>query len=65
MRIIKVVDRKTGQTSSYDRLKEEVREVASEEMRQKLLAQQRRTSKVEIMLDGAPTLKTPSPMDRR
>lgn len=63
--IIKVVDRKTGQTSSYDRLKEEVREVASEEMRQKLLAQQRRTSKVEIMLEGAPALKTPSPMDRR
>ena len=64
--VIKVVDRKAGQTSTYDRLKEEVREVASEEMRQKLLAQQRRVSKVEIMLDGAPALKPPSPaMDRR
>ena len=63
--LIKVVDRKAGQTSTYDRLKEEVREVASEEMRQKLLAQQRKLSKVEIMLEGTPALKTPSPMDRR
>jgi hypothetical protein len=59
--LIKCVDRKQGQVSSYDKLKEEVREVAAEEMRQKLLAQQRKASKIEILIDGPPPLKTPAP----
>jgi hypothetical protein len=62
--LIKVTDRKQGMTSTFDKLKEEVREVAMEEMRQGLLAQQRKNSKVEIMLDGPPALKTPGPASR-
>lgn len=68
LHLIKVVDRKAGQASSYDKLKEEIREVASEEMRQKLLAQQRKSSKVEILLDATPQLKAAPPVqvnDRR
>jgi peptidyl-prolyl cis-trans isomerase C len=57
--LIKVVDRKQGQTSSFAKIKDEVREVAAEEMRQNLLAHQRKTSKIEILIDGAPALKTP------
>jgi peptidyl-prolyl cis-trans isomerase C len=58
LHLIKVLDRKAGQPSSFEKIKDEVREVASEEMRQKLLAEQRKKSKIEILVD-APTLKAP------
>ncbi len=48
--LIKVTDRKVGQPSDYAKIKDEVRELCVEEMRMALLAQERKTAKVEINL---------------
>ncbi|MBL8795690.1 MAG: peptidylprolyl isomerase [Planctomycetia bacterium] len=48
--IIKVTDRKAGQPSDYQKIKEEVRDFYIEELRQKLLMQQHKAGKIDIMV---------------
>lgn len=48
--LIVVTERKQGTPSDFNKIKEQVREICVEELRQALLAQQRRTAKVEINL---------------
>jgi peptidyl-prolyl cis-trans isomerase C len=50
MHLIKVTDRKPGQPADYNKIKEEVRELYTEEMRLAVLAQQRKTAQIEINL---------------
>jgi peptidyl-prolyl cis-trans isomerase C len=50
LHLIKVTDRKPGQPSDFNKIKEEVRDFAVMEMRQQLLVQLRKTAKVEIYL---------------
>jgi parvulin-like peptidyl-prolyl isomerase len=50
MHLIKVTDRKPGQPSDYNKIKDEVRELCVEEMRLAVLAQQRKTAHIEINL---------------
>jgi peptidyl-prolyl cis-trans isomerase C len=50
MHLIKVTDRKPGQPSDYNKIKEEVRELYIVEMRLALLEQLRKTAKVEVNL---------------
>ena len=48
LHLIKVTDRKAGQPSNFDKVKDEVRRIAAEEMRQALLEQLRQTAKVDV-----------------
>jgi parvulin-like peptidyl-prolyl isomerase len=48
--LIKVTDRKPGQPSDYNKVKDEVRELCIEEMRLAVLAQQRKAAHIEINL---------------
>jgi len=48
--LIKVTDRKQGQPSDFNKMKEEVREMCIEEMRMALLSELRKTAHVEINL---------------
>jgi parvulin-like peptidyl-prolyl isomerase len=50
MHLIKVTDRKPGQPSEYNKIKDEVRELCIEEMRMTMLAQQRKAAHIEINL---------------
>jgi peptidyl-prolyl cis-trans isomerase C len=50
LHLIKVTDRKPGQPSDFNKIKEDVRELCIEEMRMALLAQQRKLAHVEINL---------------
>ena len=50
LHLIKVTDRKPGQPSEYNKVKDEVRELCTEEMRLALLAQQRKAAHIEINL---------------
>jgi peptidyl-prolyl cis-trans isomerase C len=50
LHLIKVTDRKPGQPSDFSKIKDEVREIYVEEMRQALVAQQRKASKIEVNL---------------
>jgi peptidyl-prolyl cis-trans isomerase C len=50
LHLIKVTDRKPGQPSDYNKIKDEVRELCIEEMRLALLAERRKTAHVEINL---------------
>jgi peptidyl-prolyl cis-trans isomerase C len=50
MHLIKVTDRKPGQPSDFNKVKDEVREMCMEEIRMALLAQQRKSAHVEINL---------------
>jgi peptidyl-prolyl cis-trans isomerase C len=50
LHLIKVTDRKPGQPSDYNKIKDEVRELCIEEMRLAVLAQQRKAAHVEINL---------------
>jgi parvulin-like peptidyl-prolyl isomerase len=50
MHLIKVTDRKPGQPSDYNKIKDEVRELCVEEMRTAVLAQQRKAARIEINL---------------
>ena len=50
MHLIKVTDRKPGQPSDYNKIKDEVRELCVEEMRMAVLAQQRKAAHIEINL---------------
>lgn len=50
MHLIRANDRKPGQPSNYERIKQEVREIAAEEMRQNIMAQQRKAAKVNVYL---------------
>jgi peptidyl-prolyl cis-trans isomerase C len=46
--LIKVTDRKPGQPSDFNKIKDEVREICIEELRLSLVAQQRKASQVKI-----------------
>jgi peptidyl-prolyl cis-trans isomerase C len=48
MHLIKVTDRNNGEQSNFDRIKEEVREIAAQEMQANLLEAQRKAAKIEI-----------------
>lgn len=48
--LIKVTDRKPGQQSDFNKIKDQVREFCIEEMRQALLQQERRTAKIQVNL---------------
>jgi peptidyl-prolyl cis-trans isomerase C len=50
LHLIKVTDRKPGQPSDYNKIKDEVRELCIEEMRLAVLAQQRKAAHIEINL---------------
>jgi peptidyl-prolyl cis-trans isomerase C len=50
LHLIKVTERKPGQPSDYARIKEAVREFCVEDLRQQLLAEQRKGAKIEIKL---------------
>jgi parvulin-like peptidyl-prolyl isomerase len=50
MHLIKVTDRKPGQPSEFESIKELVRETCVNEMRMALLEEQRRTAHIEINL---------------
>jgi hypothetical protein len=50
MHLIKATDRKAGQPSDFSKIKEEVLEFCSAELRMTLLAQQRKTARIEINL---------------
>jgi len=61
LHLIKVTDRKAGQPSTFDKIKDEVREIAAEEMRQELLAQQRKVAQVVVNIGED---STPAPAKR-
>jgi parvulin-like peptidyl-prolyl isomerase len=48
--LVKVTDRKPGQPSSYEAAKEEVRENFAMDLRERILAQERKAAKIEIAL---------------
>jgi peptidyl-prolyl cis-trans isomerase C len=50
LHLIRVTDRKPGQPSDYNKIKDEVRELCTEEMRLAILAQQRKAAHIEINL---------------
>jgi peptidyl-prolyl cis-trans isomerase C len=50
LHLIKVTERKPGNVSDFEKIKDQVREFCAEEMRLQLLAQQRKTAKVQINL---------------
>ena len=50
LHLIKVTDRKPGQASEYDKIKEAVREFCIEDLHQQLLVQQRKAAKIDINL---------------
>ena len=50
LHIIKVTERKAGQPSDFNTIKDEVREFCAEEMRQNLLTQERKAAKIDIQL---------------
>lgn len=50
MHLIKVTDRKPGQSSDFTKIKDEVRELCMEEMRMAVLAQERKAAHIEINL---------------
>jgi parvulin-like peptidyl-prolyl isomerase len=49
--LIKITGRKEGTPSEFDKIKEEVRELLFEDMRQAMIAEQRKTAKVTINLE--------------
>jgi peptidyl-prolyl cis-trans isomerase C len=53
LHLIQVTERKNGQPADFDKIKDEVREIASEELRLNVLAQQRKDAKVQINLEAA------------
>jgi len=58
LHLIKVTDRKQeGPKSEYDKVKDEVRETASEDLQEGLLARQRKAARIEINLPAAPAKK--------
>src|SRR5207245_2012426 len=60
MHLIKLTERKPGQPSSFEKVKDDVRMMAAEELRQALLAQQRKSARVQILM-GEPVVKTSGP----
>ena len=48
--LIKVTERKAGEPSDFAKIKDDVREICTEEMRMNLLNDLRRTAKIEITL---------------
>jgi peptidyl-prolyl cis-trans isomerase C len=50
MHLIKVTDRKPGEPSDFNKIKEEVRLICIEEMQQNIIAQLRKEAKVQINL---------------
>jgi peptidyl-prolyl cis-trans isomerase C len=48
LHLIKVTDRKAGQPSEYEKMKDIVKDSYAEELRQSLLAQERKASRIEI-----------------
>jgi peptidyl-prolyl cis-trans isomerase C len=54
--VIKATNRKAGTPSSYEKIKQEVREIAAEELRQNLIAEQRRAAKIVVNIPTASSL---------
>jgi parvulin-like peptidyl-prolyl isomerase len=52
--LIKATERKPGQPSTFEGLKEAVREIYTEEMRLELLAKERNAARIEIKIPGEP-----------
>ncbi len=52
--LIKAIERKPGQPSTFEAVKEAVREIYTEEMRLELLAKERKSARIEIKLPGEP-----------
>lgn len=50
LHLIKVLDRKAGQPSDYEKIKDDVREVYIEELRQAMLAQERKAAQIQVHL---------------
>ena len=50
LHLIKVVERKPGQPSDFAKIKEQVREMYTEEVRLTILAQQRKAAKIEVFI---------------
>jgi peptidyl-prolyl cis-trans isomerase C len=50
LHLIKVTDRKAGQPSDFTKIKEDVREFCTEDVRQSLLARMRKEAKIEVNL---------------
>jgi parvulin-like peptidyl-prolyl isomerase len=50
LHLIKVTERKAGQPSDYAKIKDSVRDLCMEDLRQQLLAEQRKASRIEILL---------------
>jgi parvulin-like peptidyl-prolyl isomerase len=50
LHLIKVTDRKPGQPSVYEKIKDEVREFYVEELRQSILAQERKKAQIQVNL---------------
>lgn len=48
MHIVKVTDRKKGEASDFDKIKDDVRDYFVEEIRQQVLAQERKAAKIEV-----------------
>jgi peptidyl-prolyl cis-trans isomerase C len=46
--IIKVTDRKPGQSSNFEKIKDEVRDLYTQELAQQILVQERKTAKIEM-----------------
>jgi parvulin-like peptidyl-prolyl isomerase len=58
LHLIKCTDRKPGAPANFDKIKDDVREIAAEEMQQNLLREQRKLAKVTVYL-GQDQPKTP------
>lgn len=61
MHLIKVTARRANRTTTFEKVQQEVREFASEEMRHGLLEQQRKTAKVEVHLPAVAAVKSGNP----
>ncbi len=48
LHIIKVTERKAGKPSDFKEIKEQVRDVYTEDVRQVILSQQRKAAKIEV-----------------
>lgn len=59
--LVKTTERKPGQPSHFENIKDDVRLMAAEEIRASVLAQQRKTARVEVLLTTEALTKTGHP----
>jgi peptidyl-prolyl cis-trans isomerase C len=50
LHLIKVTDRKPGQASDYTKIEEQVQQIYAWDLRQSIIAQMRKTAKIEVNL---------------